>query len=205
MLQFRRRQAIKFRFGFELQLTMADQRDKDGGKLMGRLKGLGRQPAESPGEGGPNRRASKRVELPIPVQLKIGEGSFEERRLRNVNLVGLCIEAAGPATEGEMAAIQFEGYPRVCDPFLLLCKVVRDTDDAPPAVVVEVNREATGEEALGQYRKLVLHFIRHRGLLEELWKGYFEARCPACGWIGKVGERTKTCAKCGGTVVPIKS
>jgi len=102
-----------------------------------------------------------------------------------------------------MAAIQFEGYPRVCGPFLLLGTVVRVTDEVPPAAVVELNREATGEEALGQYRKLVLHFIRHRGLLEELWKGYFEARCPACGWIGRVGERSKTCAKCGGTVVPV--
>ena len=184
---------------------MADQRDKDSGKLLGRLKGLGRQGTDTPGQGGPNRRASKRVELPIPVQMKIGEGGFEERRLRNVNLVGLCIEDGGPASEGEMAAVQFEGYPRVCDPFLLLGKVVRLTDEEPPAAVVEVNREATGEVALGQYRKLVLHFIRHRGLLEELWKGYFEARCPACGWIGKVGERSKTCAKCGGTVVPVKS
>jgi hypothetical protein len=184
---------------------MADQRDKEGRKLLGRLKGLGRKETDAPVEDGANRRASKRVALPIPVQLKIGEGNFEERRLRNVNLVGLCIEAAGPAAEGEMAAIQFEGYPRVCDPFLLLGTVVRLTDDVPQAAVVEVNRKATGEEALAQYRKLVLHFIHHRGLLEDLWKGYFEARCPACGWLGKVGERSKTCAKCGGTVVPVKS
>ncbi|MGB6643033.1 MAG: PilZ domain-containing protein [Thermoanaerobaculia bacterium] len=203
MLQFRGRKESRYRFRFELQLTMADQRDKDGASLLGRLKGLGRQGSDTPEEGGANRRASKRVELPIPVQLKIGEGNFEERRLRNVNLVGLCIDAVGPAAEGEMAVIQFEGYPRVCEPFLLLGDVVRMTDEVPPAAVIEVNRKATGEEALAQYRKLVLHFIHHRGLLEDLWKGYFEARCPACGWLGKVGERSRTCAKCGGTVVPV--
>lgn len=183
---------------------MSAERDRDGSTLLGRLKGLGREGTVNPERTGANRRSSKRVALPIPVQLKIGPGDFEERRLRNVNLVGLCIEGAGGASEGEMAAIQFEGYPKVCDPFILLGNVVRSTDDVPPAAVVEVNRQATGEEALAQYRKLVLHFIHHRGLLEELWKGYFEARCPACGWIGKVGEHSKTCAKCGGEVVPVE-
>jgi hypothetical protein len=184
---------------------MSVQPDKYKKSLLGRFKSGGQPRRKTARVRPPNRRWSNRVELPIPVNIKVGQGGFKPRRLRNVNLLGLCIEGVGTVSDAEVAAVRFEGYPQVCEPFLLHGNVVRSTADTPAAAVIEVNRTATGEEALEQYRKLVLHFIRHRELLEDLWKGYFEARCPSCGWLGKVGKRSRICPKCGGNVVPVSS
>jgi len=183
---------------------MSEQNGKDAPELLDRLKSLGRRQAEKKTWEGPERRASKRVELPIPVEIKVGEGELLATRLHDLSLQGLCVEGTGSASPGELAAIQFEGYPGVCESFLLLGRVIHTTDDDPPGVGIEIDRQATGDEAMEQFRVLVRHFLHHRGLLEDLWKGYFEGRCKSCGWIGRVGERSPRCPKCGEEdVVPI--
>jgi hypothetical protein len=183
---------------------MSEQRGKDPPELLGRLKSLGLGRTEKKTWEGPERRASKRVELPIPVELKIGQGDFQATRLHDVSLHGMMVENVGSAPPGEIAALQFEGYPGVCEPFLVLGRVVRATDDEPPGLGIEIDSQATGEEAMGLFKILVRHFLHHRGLLEDLWKGYFEGRCKSCGWIGRVGERSPRCPKCGNEeVVPI--
>ncbi|MGB5890042.1 MAG: PilZ domain-containing protein [Thermoanaerobaculia bacterium] len=176
---------------------MSEERGKDVPEILGRLKSLSLGRTEKKAWDGPERRASKRVELPIPVELKLGQGDFQATRLSNVSLHGMLVENAGSAPPGEIAALQFEGYPGVCEPFLILGRVVRVTDDSPPAVGIEIDFQATGEEAIGLFKTLVRHFLRHRGLLEDVWKGYFEGRCKSCGWIGRVGERSPRCPKCG--------
>jgi hypothetical protein len=187
-----------------VEADMSEKSSKDTQELLGLLKSLGRRQSEKSTWEGPERRASKRVELPIPVELKIGDGGFVETRLHDVSLHGLSVESAGSAPPGEIAALHFDGYPGVCEPFLLLGRVVRSTDDEPPALGIEINRQATGEEAMALFKTLVRHFLHHRGLLEELWKGYFEGRCKECGWIGRVGQRSPQCPKCGNTdIVPI--
>ncbi|TNF71424.1 MAG: hypothetical protein EP299_11850 [Acidobacteria bacterium] len=176
---------------------MSEERGKEAPEILGRLKSLGLRRAEKKSYDGPERRASKRVELPIPVELKIGQGDFQATRLSNVSLHGMAVENVGSAPPGEIAALQFEGYPGVCEPFLILGRVVRVTDEDPPGVGIEIDSQATGEEAIGLFKTLVRHFLHHRGLLEDLWKGYFEGRCKSCGWIGRVGERSPRCPKCG--------
>lgn len=176
---------------------MSKKRGKETPELLGRLKSLGRLKAEKSTWEGPERRASKRVDLPIPVELKLGQGDFQATRLSDVSLHGMAVENVGSAPVGEIAALQFEGYPGVCEPFLILGRVVRVTDDDPAGVGIEIDSQATGEEAMGLFKTLVRHFLHHRGLLEDLWKGYFEGRCKSCGWIGRVGERSPRCPKCG--------
>lgn len=149
----------------------------------------------------PDRRASKRLELPIQVQLKIGSGQFLPRRLRDINQRALCAET-DVGEEGDAAAVRFAGNPEVCGPFTLVGRVVRTTEQ-PPVSVIDIDRQATTPEAQQQYRNLVLHYIQHKPLLEELAKGYFEGRCQTCGWIGRVGNKSPSCSRCGKLVVPI--
>jgi len=175
-------------------------RSRQGRGLLGRLKGaLG----ESPPASAPERRASKRVKLPIPVQLEIEGGEPMERRLRDISQQGLCIEAIDGGRPGQTVTVRFQGYPDVCDPFVLSGAIVRIGDEQPPALVINIDRQRTPPEALNQYRALVLHYIRHKPLLDELGRGYFEGHCVSCDWIGRVGARKPTCARCGDTVVPV--
>lgn len=178
---------------------MSDETKREGG-LLGRLKGaLGeRGRAEIP-----DRRASKRVTLPIPVRLKIGDGEPTMERLHDFSQQGLCFEAVTSGVPGERVIVRFDGYPDVCEAFNLAGEVARVTQDAPYGLVIEIDRQNTPPEALQQYRALVLHYIRHKPLLEQVGKGYFEGRCVACEWIGRVGERKPTCPRCGKGVVPI--
>lgn len=169
--------------------------------LLSRLKNVG---AKKSGDAWAVPRAGKRVQLPIPVALKIGKGEFEARRLRDGSPVGLCIDGDVVGKRGDVATVRFHGYPDVCEPFDLTCHVVRVIEGELPGIAVKIDREDTSSAALRHYRKLVLHYLEHRPLLDELDKGYFEGKCEACGWIGRVGERNPVCSRCGGAVKQIQ-
>ncbi len=165
-------------------------------RLRGALGEIGR-------ESTPNRRTSKRVKLPIPVQLRVEDRETKKRRLRDFSQQGLCVEAAGDGVPGESVAVRFEGYSEVSEPFILAGDIIRVTEEDPPGLVILIDRGRTPSDALDRYRTLVLHYIRHKPLLDELGKGYFEGRCESCGWIGRVGAKKPTCSGCGGRVVPV--
>lgn len=148
-------------------------------------------------------RASKRVKLPIPVRLQVGLGELEPCRVRDVSLHGLCIESGAQATPGAEVMLYFDGYPEICDPFVLSGRVVRTESEPQPAVALVIDREANSPAVLEHFRRLVLHYLHHRPLLDEVAKGFSEARCLDCGWIGRVGERNPRCSRCGGQVRPV--
>lgn len=150
------------------------------------------------------RRAGMRVELSLAVRVRVGDAAWRPARIRDVNLTGLRIEPAGDARPGQSVAVDFEGYPGVAPAFSLVGRVSRiiadpDTERDALAMAIQVDRSATTEEARKNYRLLVLHYVRHRPLLEDVDKGYFEGRCPSCGWVGRVGKRKPQCSHCGGT------
>ena len=151
------------------------------------------------------RRAGMRVELSLAIQVKVGEGDWNQARIRDVNLTGLRIEPAGGARPGETVAMQFEGYPDVAPAFSLAGRVSRiiaaEPGGSEESMAVHVDRAATPQEALKNYRMLVLHYVRHRPLLEDVDKGYFEGRCSSCGWVGRVGQQKPICPHCGGKQV----
>lgn len=149
-------------------------------------------------DGDNDRRATRRIELPIPVRLKVAGAPVESRRIRDISLNGLAVMGYLKCDAGDPAAVQFLGYPKICDPFTLLGHVIRIVEDDPRGVAIRIDRTNTPKDSLDQYRKLVLHYLRHRPLLEELDTGYFEGRCLACGWIGRVGAAKPRCSKCGG-------
>lgn len=168
--------------------------------LLGRLKGaLGDDDREKT----PERRSSRRVRLPISVRLKIETHPPTTRTLVDMSQHGLRVEGIEGGKTGDAVTVRFDGYPDVCEPFILAGEVVRTTADPPPGLVIHIDRDRTPAEALQQYRTLVLHYIRHKPLLDELGRGYFEGRCPACGWIGRVGLKGPTCSRCGKPVVPV--
>lgn len=150
-----------------------------------------------------NQRASKRVALPIPVRLQVGARGTEQRRLHDVSLLGLFIESSEAYAAGERAGVRFDGYPGICETFVLYGSVVRQQEGKNPGVGILIDRKETSDEALKQYRQLVLHYLRHRPLLEDRNRGLFEGRCKACGWLGRVARRSPRCSKCGGLVVPV--
>lgn len=172
---------------------------KRGQGLLGRLKSALGEPDH---EGADDRRRSKRVKLPIPVRLRIGNGEPESRRLHDFSQHGLFIETPDEGPVGEKVVVRFEGYPDVCEPFALAGEVLRVSEE-PKGLVILIDRQSSPPEALGQFRTLALHYIRHKPLLEELDRGYFEGRCTSCDWVGRVGERNPTCARCGQPAVPI--
>jgi ribosomal protein S27E len=143
------------------------------------------------------QRGSKRLQLAIPVRLKLAGGEIESRRTRDISLHGLSIAGLPNGEPGEPAVVQFRGYPNICEPFMLFGHVVRLVEDDPRGVAIRIDRTNTPPGGLEQYRKLVLHYVRHRPLLDEVRSGFFEGRCGACGWIGHVGETNPRCPKCG--------
>ena len=152
-------------------------------------------------DGQPDRRASRRVELPLPVKLRLEGSEPRARRLHDVSLLGLSVDDRSGGQPGQTAIVQFEGYPGISKPFALACRVVREEGDAE-VLALHIDRHATPAESLKQYRRLVAHYIRHRPLLEDLLRGFFEGRCEKCAWLGRVGVRKPRCPKCRGTVVP---
>ena len=148
-------------------------------------------------------RRAKRTKLPIPVSLRIGAADFRPGRLRDASPIGVYVEGVAGGTTGAPAVIRFDGYPDVCEAFELRGRIVRAGGEATPGLALEIDRQATSAAALTQYRKLVLHYLRHRPLLDDLGKGFFEGRCKSCEWIGRVGERSPRCPRCGGEVAPV--
>jgi len=154
------------------------------------------------------QRASKRVDLPIPVMVRVGEGDFKAVTLRDLGLLGLSISKPPAAPVGSVVTIQFGAYEGISKAFQLRTRVSRVGADEEEAVVgVTVNRDETSDDALRQYRRLVLHYVRHRPLLEDLRQGYFEGGCTAesCNWLGRVGAGKPVCSMCGAPVKPLYS
>ena len=149
------------------------------------------------------RRVSNRILLPLPVRVRVGQGDFRDAQTRDVNLPGLSVAPAEDARPGEPVAIAFGGFPGVAPAFTLVGNVMRIVTEEPPAMGIKVDRKSTAPEALRHYRSLVLHYVHHRPLLDDVSSGYFEGRCASCGWVGRVGRRAPRCSHCGGRVQPI--
>jgi hypothetical protein len=160
-------------------------------------------PDEAPG--GVERRVGRRLKLPVTVRVRVGEGPTLTAKVRDVNARGLSLESVVGARVGDAIALDFEGYPGVCGAFSLTGKVVNVFDPLSNGVGVEVNRKTNPPEAIQNYRTLVLHYLHHRPLLDDVAKGYFEGRCTKCGWVGRVGTRAPKCSRCGGAVEPIRA
>lgn len=182
-----------------------DKKEKSEG--LGRLLNLGRRflAGEEAPQSKPRaeRRVSNRVPLPLAVRVRVGQGRFRLARLRDVNQPGLAVEPAEDARLNQPVAVVFDGYPGVAPAFTLMGNVVRLIGGDEKAMGIKVDRKSTAPEALRHYRSLVLHYVHHRPLLEEVNSGYFEGRCTTCGWMGRVGRRAPRCSHCGQKVVPI--
>jgi hypothetical protein len=155
----------------------------------------------------PDRRSGKRVPLAIAVRIKVNDREIREARVRDVNLPGLSIESTTPVQVGDRVSVGFDGYPEVAPPFALTGTVRRvllaEEPDGADAMGIEIDRETTSADALKNYRKVVLHYLHHKPLLEDLNQGYFEGRCRSCDWIGRVGRRRPYCSRCGAAVSPL--
>ena len=155
----------------------------------------------------PERRSGKRVPLPIAVRIKVNDREIRDARVRDVNLPGIAIESTTPVQVGDRVSIGFDGYPEVAPPFALTGTVRRVLHSREPgasdAMGIEIDRDATSADALKNYKRVVLHYLHHKPLLEDINQGYFEGRCPSCDWIGRVGRRRPHCSRCGGAVVPV--
>jgi hypothetical protein len=110
---------------------------------------------------------------------------------------GFRLDWPDPAEVGEVAVVRFEGYPGVCPAFILYGRVARIVSGKQPGVGIAIDREGSSPEALLQFRQLVLHYMHHRPLLDEIARDFFEGRCEACDWIGRVGTRAPVCPSCG--------
>ncbi len=156
---------------------------------------------------GMDRRSGRRVPLPLEIRIKIGENDAQIARLRDVNLKGFCLEPADGLTQGDRVSVGFDGYPEVSPAFALVAIVRRILPAVKPgepsAIGLEIDRERTSADAQKNYRRLVLHYLHHRPLLEDLNQGYFEARCESCDWVGRVGRRKPVCSRCGSRIVPL--
>lgn len=159
-----------------------------------------------PGTNG-ERRSGKRVPLRIGVRIKVNDREIRDARVRDVNLPGLAVETTTPVQVGDRVSIGFDGYPDVAPPFALtgiVRRVLLSQDpDTSDAMGIEIDREATSADAMKNYRKVVLHYLHHKPLLEDLTNGYFEGRCQTCDWIGRVGRRRPHCSRCGAAVAAI--
>ena len=187
--------------------------DSDAPQGFGRLKRMakrfvgGEKPNERPADVKVERRAGKRVSLNLALRLTMDSGSTWEARVLEINRSGLSLEPAEDVQVSEGLSVGFDGYPDVCPPFTLLAHVRRVLTDnesgARTGIAIEIDRKSSAAEALENYRRLVLHYLHHKPLLDDMNKGYFEGRCESCDWVGRVGERRAVCAKCGGSVVPV--
>ena len=163
------------------------------GRLKERLRGGNKKPRYE-------RRLSNRAALQIPVQVKVGDAPPAASKLHDISPNGLCFEKLFSGNPGDRVWVRFEGYPGVCENFVLAATMVRLTNDKPVRMAAKINRQETRPEALEQYRKLVLHYLRHRPLLEDKEKAFVEGRCKACGWVGRVSVRNRICSRCGSPV-----
>jgi hypothetical protein len=147
------------------------------------------------------RRSSKRAELRIPIQVRVGNSPPFSTRLHDISPNGLCFEGGDKGSPDDPVSVRFEGYPGVCESFVLVAKLARRVAGKPARTAVRITREQNRPQALAEYRKLVLHYLRHRPLLEEKSTRFVEGRCTTCDWVGRVGVRNPVCSRCG---LPIK-
>jgi PilZ domain len=155
---------------------------------------------------GMERRSGRRVALPLEIRIKVGDKDVQKARLRDVNMKGLSLEPADGIEPGESLSVGFDGYPEVSPAFALTAIVKRIVPPTKPgepsALGLEIDREKTSADAQKNYRRLVLHYLHHRPLLDDINQGYFEARCENCDWFGRVGKRKPVCSRCGSKVTP---
>lgn len=153
------------------------------------------------------RRSGRRVALPLEIRIKIGDQDAQKARLRDVNVNGFLLEPADGLEPGDGISVGFDGYPEVSPAFAITAVVRRIVPPTKPgessAMGLEIDRERTSADAQKNYRRLVLHYLHHRPLLEHLSQGLFEARCESCNWVGRVGRRKPVCSRCGAKVVPL--
>jgi hypothetical protein len=154
---------------------------------------------------GGERRFGKRVKLPLTVRVRVEEGPEVPAKVREVNARGMGLDFVVGGEPGRTLTIEFDGYPGVCEAFSLVGRVVNVFNPVTSGVGVEVDRKATPPEAIQSYRTLVLHYLHHRPLLDDVAKGYFEGRCTACGWTGRVGAKAPRCPRCRGPVEAARS
>lgn len=161
---------------------------------------------EAPGTGATGRsreRSGPRSRLPIPVRARIGAAPSRDSRLHDVSISGFRIDWTEPAEVGQPVIARFDGYPGVCPAFILHGRVAHVAGGRSPGVGVAIDRAGSAPEALRSFRQLVLHYMHHRPLLVELARDFFEGRCEACDWIGRVGARKPVCPRCRETVRPL--
>ena len=144
-----------------------------------------------------DRRQSKRALLRIPVMVRIGEQDPTESTLYDISPSGLSLEGELAAGPGDHFWVRFEGYPGVCKTFVLAGEIVRFTGNRPVRTAAKIDRRQTRSQSLDQYRKLVLHYLRHKPLLEEKADAFVEGRCATCSWVGRVSVRKPMCSRCG--------
>ena len=176
-------------------------KERVGGLLkIGRqlLKGSDRGAADATPSQEKEQRVNARIPLRIPVQACIEAGKFRRSRILDINLRGFSLEPANEAAPGQFIFVTFDGLPGVAPKFTVTGDIVRRAHG--DAIGIKVDRSRSSQEALGHYRTLVLYYLRHRPLLDEVDTGYFEARCPACGWMGRVGKKRPLCSRCGDRV-----
>ena len=154
---------------------------------------------------GAERRFGKRVKLPLTVRVRVEEGPELTAKVRDVNARGMGLDFVVGGEPGRRLTIEFDGYPGVCDAFSLVGRVVNVFNAVTSGVGVEVDRKATPPEGIQSYRTLVLHYLHHRPLLDDVTKGYFEGRCTKCGWTGRVGAKAPRCPRCGGNIESARS
>lgn len=197
-------------------MSFADLRAGGLGGLVKKGQRLLRgEPEESPKKNRPkplpadvpvDRRSGPRVPLPLAARIKVGSSEPREVRVKDVNLRGLAVVPGDGMEVDERISVGFDGYPNVCPGFALVGVVRRfvpsDVPGEPQAMGIEIDRESTSADAQKNYRRLVLHYLRHRPLLEDATQGYFEGRCTSCDWVGRVGCRRPVCSRCGSKVVP---
>jgi hypothetical protein len=172
---------------------------------LGRMLDMGRRLLDKQDEAPPavERRAGKRVPLPIPVRVRVGDGEFYPARVRDVNQPGLSVEPAFGCRGGEHVTLSFEGFPGAVAACIVEGQVVRIVGPDASGLGIRIDRQRTPPDSLRDYRALLLHYMRHKPLLADIDKGYFQGRCTSCGWVGRVGQKTPRCPQCAQKVAPL--
>lgn len=181
-----------------------DQDRADDSGPLGHLVKLGRRilgaEAEHTAQPAVERRSSTRIPLRLPVDACLEGSRFHEGRLIDVSLRGLALDLAEEGAPGQRVSVRFRKSQAGEATFMLQGRVVRVLESNPERVALNVRRTENSEEALESYRKLILHYLRNRSLLDELNSGVFEGRCAACNWVGHVAEQGPSCPMCRGPV-----
>ena len=162
---------------------MAPTQDRGNGPgRLGDLVKLGRRilGTEASPPDVPERRASQRIPLRLPVDACLEGSKFHESKLVDVSLRGLALDLGEECAPGQRVSVRFRKSQAGEATFLLQGQVVRVLESSPERVGVNVRRTENPPEALESYRRLILFYLRNRSLLDELNSGVFQGRCAAC-------------------------